>query len=81
MTAIHQIVAGFDRGDAISNEARMLRRLFQGWGCASEIFSERQRILPQLRREARDLGVGPTTLARMWILEKLRGVMLTKKSA
>lgn len=34
-----------------------------------------------LRREARDLGVGPTTLARMWILEKLRGVMLTKKSA
>jgi hypothetical protein len=35
----------------------------------------------ELRREARELGVGPTTLARMWILEKLRGVMLTKKSA
>jgi len=34
-----------------------------------------------LRSEARDVGVGPTTLARMWILEKLRQVMLTKKSA
>ena len=35
----------------------------------------------ELRREAHDLGVGPTTLARMWILEKLHQVMLTKKSA
>jgi DNA-binding CsgD family transcriptional regulator len=26
----------------------------------------------RLRREARELGVGPTTLARMWILERLR---------
>jgi len=26
----------------------------------------------QIREEARDLGVGPTTLARMWILERLR---------
>jgi hypothetical protein len=35
----------------------------------------------ELRREARELGVGPTTLARRWILEKLRQVMLAKKSA
>ena len=35
----------------------------------------------EMRREAHDVGVGPTTLARMWILEKLRQVMLTKKSA
>ena len=35
----------------------------------------------ELRGEAHDVGVGPTTLARMWILEKLRQVMLTKKSA
>ncbi len=35
----------------------------------------------ELRREAHELGVGPTTLARMWILEKLRDVVLTKKSA
>jgi hypothetical protein len=26
----------------------------------------------ELRREARELGVGPTTLARMWLLERLR---------
>lgn len=26
----------------------------------------------QVRKEARELGVGPTTLARMWILECLR---------
>jgi len=34
-----------------------------------------------LRREAHELGIGPTTLARMWILERLRGVTLTRKSA
>lgn len=26
----------------------------------------------KLRKEARELGIGPTTLARMWILERLR---------
>jgi hypothetical protein len=26
----------------------------------------------EIRREAKELGVGPTTLARMWILERLR---------
>jgi hypothetical protein len=26
----------------------------------------------QIRGEARELGIGPTTLARMWILERLR---------
>lgn len=26
----------------------------------------------ELRREANELGIGPTTLARMWILERLR---------
>ena len=35
----------------------------------------------ELRREAREIGVGPTTLARMWILEKLGQVLLSKKSA
>ena len=35
----------------------------------------------ELRREARELGVGPTTLARMWILEKLRRVTLARRSA
>ncbi len=35
----------------------------------------------ELRRQARELGIGPTTLARMWILEKLRQILLAKKSA
>lgn len=26
----------------------------------------------ELRKEALELGIGPTTLARMWILERLR---------
>ena len=26
----------------------------------------------ELRREARELGIGPTTLARMWLLGRLR---------
>ena len=25
----------------------------------------------EMRKEARELGIGPTTLARMWILERL----------
>jgi len=56
MAAIHQLVAGFANGDAISNEARVLRRIFRGWGCASDIFCETRRILPELRADARDLG-------------------------
>lgn len=35
----------------------------------------------ELRREARELGVGPTTLARMWILERLRQVAPASSSA
>jgi hypothetical protein len=34
----------------------------------------------ELQHEARELGVGPTSLARRWILEKLRQVMLARKS-
>ena len=32
----------------------------------------------ELRKEAAELGVGPTTLARMWILEHLRQQMKTR---
>ncbi|MCE9615544.1 MAG: glycosyltransferase family 4 protein [Lentisphaerae bacterium] len=52
--AIHQFVAGFTNGDAISNEARVLRTIFRSWGLESDIFSETRRILPELRRTARD---------------------------
>lgn len=33
-----------------------------------------------LHREAKELGVGPTTLARMWIMEKLRAVEAGRKT-
>lgn len=32
----------------------------------------------ELRRETRELGVGPSTLARMWIFERLRRSTLNK---
>ncbi|MBN1673857.1 MAG: glycosyltransferase family 4 protein [Kiritimatiellae bacterium] len=64
MRTIHQFVAGYSNGDAISNEARELRVLFRGWGVRSEIYSEPRRILPALRGDAFDAAdcaaaVGP----------------------
>lgn len=55
MPAIHQLVAGFNRGDAISNEAMAMRTIFRRWGCNSDIWCETRRILPELRGDARDL--------------------------
>ncbi len=54
MAVIHQFVAGFTNGDAISNEAMVMRDLFHSWGHQSEIFCELKRILPELRKQARD---------------------------
>ena len=34
-----------------------------------------------LHHEAKELGIGPTTLARMWILEKLRAVQAERAPA
>ena len=56
MRAIHQLVAGYANGDAISNEARVFRDLFRSWGYESQIYSEQRRILPELRGDARDLA-------------------------
>lgn len=54
MPAIHQLVAGLTRGDAISNEARRLQALFNAWGYESQIYADTARILPEYRREAGD---------------------------
>jgi len=54
MKAIHQFVAGFTAGDAISNEALTLRALFRRWGYAAEIFCEKNHTGPALRAESRD---------------------------
>ena len=34
----------------------------------------------ELRREARELGVGPTALARIWLLERLHQIAAARKS-
>lgn len=62
MKALHQLVAGFAKGDAISNEALVLRQIFRGWGLESDIFCETKRILPELRRDACDLATLPAAL-------------------
>ncbi len=54
MTAIHQMVAGFSKGDAISNEAIVLRNLFRSWGRESRIFTEPRHTHPDLRAESED---------------------------
>jgi glycosyltransferase involved in cell wall biosynthesis len=59
MPAIHQLLAGFSRGDAISNEALVLRRLFRSWGHESEILCEPSHTHPDLRREALDPASRP----------------------
>lgn len=68
MPVINQIVAGFTRGDAISQEAVALQRVFASWGCGGEIFCERRRVLPELRGSLRDLdevqgACGPDSIA------------------
>jgi len=52
---IHQLVAGYSNGDAISNEARTLRSWFRSWGFESEIYCDAARILPELRKDSRDI--------------------------
>lgn len=56
MKAIHQLVAGFTHGDAISNEAVVMRGIFRSWDFESDIFSETRRILPELRNDAKDVS-------------------------
>jgi glycosyltransferase involved in cell wall biosynthesis len=62
MNAVHQFVAGFSHGDAISNEARVMRQLFRSWGHASEIFCETKRILPELRAETKTIEHAPALI-------------------
>ena len=72
--AIHQLLAGYTRGDVISNEARAMRGLFRGWDFASEIYAEPSSIHPALRRDGRpftalatDLGADDIVLLHLSI--------------
>lgn len=62
MPAIHQFVAGFSKGDAITREALHLQSIFRGWGMPSEIFGEARRIPAELRKQARDVSEAPERL-------------------
>ncbi len=52
---IHQILAGFADGDAISGEAIQLRKILRNWGCESEIFCDPANVSPSLHAECRPL--------------------------
>ncbi len=56
---IHQFVAGFASGDAISQAALAVRDLARGLGAESEIFVPSDRIAPDMRSIARPLEAFP----------------------
>lgn len=56
---INQLLAGFARDDAISNYARRLRRIFEGWGYRSRIFVDSPYLEPALTNEASPFGEEP----------------------
>ena len=64
MMKIHQLVAGFRVGDAICEEALILRRLFREHGMRSDIYCEASAIHPDSVSDAHDMdelaaSVGP----------------------
>jgi hypothetical protein len=69
---IDKAVEKIERGDAWEETDEVVR---------IEVKKPLDKVIPirlsadkweQMREEAKQLGVGPTTLARMWILERLR---------
>jgi len=72
----------------MANVDKEIQRIEQGeaWNEADEVVEVEvkkplDKVIPvrlsaekweELRKEAHELGIGPTTLARMWILERLR---------
>ena len=72
MADLDKVVEDIERGDAWNESDQVVR---------VEVKKPLDKVIPvrlpadkweQIREEARELGVGPTTLARMWILERLR---------
>ena len=72
MAGLDKEVEDNERGDAWNESDKVVR---------VEVKKPLDKVIPvrlpadkweQMREEARELGVGPTTLARMWILERLR---------
>ena len=72
MADLDKAVEDIERGDAWNGTDEVVR---------VEVKKPLDKVIPvrlpadkweQIREEARELGIGPTTLARMWILEHLR---------
>jgi len=72
MADLDKTVEDIERGDAWNGTDEVVR---------VEVKKPLDKVIPvrlpadkweQIREEARELGIGPTTLARMWILEHLR---------
>lgn len=55
MPVIHQLVAGFRRGDAISNEALLIRDLLAAHGVQSDIFCPASNASPEDRALTKDI--------------------------
>ena len=62
MKTIHQLTAGFTKGDAISNEASVMHSLFRSWGYDSRIFCEPHRVLPEYRDQTCDAALAETMI-------------------
>jgi len=72
MNDLDKAVKDIEQGDAWDETDEVVR---------VEVKKPLDRVIPiristekweELRHEARELGIGPTTLARMWIIEHLR---------
>jgi len=72
MADLDKAVGDIERGDAWDESDETVR---------VEVKKPLDKVIPvrlpadkweQIREEARELGIGPTTLARMWILQHLR---------
>ncbi|MGB5926043.1 MAG: hypothetical protein WBH01_08170 [Dehalococcoidia bacterium] len=72
MADLDKAVEDIERGDAWNESDEVVH---------VEVKKRLDKVIPvrlpadkweQIREEARELGIGPTTLARMWILEHLR---------
>jgi len=58
---IHQILAGFADGDAISHEAMQLRDIIRSWGYESDIFVDPARVSPSLYQQCKPLDLYSAT--------------------
>ena len=72
MSKLGEKIAKFEQGNAWNDADEVVQ---------VEVKKPLDKVIPvrlsgdkweELRREAKELGIGPTTPARMWILERLR---------